>query len=273
MPKNPHDVIPIIPCKIPLFDKASHTRNYKHTPVDLNDSRSKEPLVRLLDYGISCDDFALRSVCGDDPYKEKIGGATQQVWGRKTLAEKLVRVNDRLRPMGMEAHVWDAYRSIESQKFFWDYYLRQAARRLPQASEEERKRTTLSLVSDPTGFDPADPTTWPVHACGGAVDLGLRDIKTGEFPDISAGFNEKGRIPHSDALERKLLAKEIAEDDPPLVLRRLLRWAMAQEGFINNPFEYWHFDYGDQMYVFYAKLLDKPDVPDAAWYGYVDSPE
>jgi D-alanyl-D-alanine dipeptidase len=69
------------------------------------------------------------------------------------------------------------------------------------------------------------------------------------------------------------LAKEIAEDDPPLVLRRLLHWAMAQEGFINNPFEYWHFDYGDQMYVLYAKLLNKPDVPAAAWYGYVDSPE
>jgi D-alanyl-D-alanine dipeptidase len=169
--------------------------------------------------------------------------------------------------------IWDAYRSIESQKFFWDYYSRQAARRLPLASEEERKSYALSLVSDPTGFDPADSRTWPIHACGGAVDLGLRNLETGEFPDISAGFDEKGRIPNSDALERKVLAHEIAEDDARLAQRRLLHWAMAQEGFINCPFEYWHFDYGDQMYALYAGLLSLPDSPAAAWYGFVDSPE
>ncbi|MFA5041545.1 MAG: M15 family metallopeptidase, partial [Bdellovibrionales bacterium] len=229
--------------------------------------------VRFSDYDIACDDYEARSICGDDPYKEQIGGATLHVWGRKTVAEKLVRVNGLLRPKGAEVFVWDAYRSIESQKFFWDYYLRQAKRRLPQASEDERKNYALTLVSDPSGFDPSEATTWPIHACGGAVDLGLRDLKTREFQDISAGFNEKGRIPYSDALERKLLAKEIAKDDPRLVFRRLLHWAMSQEGFINNPLEYWHFDYGDQMYVLYLQALKGACAPQAAWYGYVNSPE
>ncbi|MFA4994947.1 MAG: M15 family metallopeptidase [Bdellovibrionales bacterium] len=259
--------------KIPIIERNSEAGSYKKIPFDLKNPRSAEPLVKFSDFGIACDDFAARSICGDDPYKEKIGGATQYVWGRETVAEKLARVNVLLRPSGVEVMVWDAYRSIESQRFFWDYYLRQAARRLPQASEEERRRYAVTLVSDPTGFSPSDSTTWPIHVCGGAVDLGLRDLKTGEFPDISAGFNEKGRIPHSDALERKLQAHEITEDDPRLLRRRLLHWAMAQEGFINCPFEYWHFDYGDQMYVLYSQLVGLPNAPKEAWYGYVESPE
>jgi zinc D-Ala-D-Ala dipeptidase len=259
--------------KIPLFERVSNAGSYKEIPFDLSDSRATEKLVKLSDFGITSDDFAARSICGDDPFKEKIGGATQEVWGRKTVAEKLARVNSFLRPKGVEVIVWDAYRSIESQKFFWDYYCRQAIRRLPTATEEERKRYTLSLVSDPAGFSPTDATTWPIHVCGGAVDLGLRNLETGEVPDISAGFDEKGRIPCSDALERKLLAREIPENDSRLLLRRLLHWAMSQEGFINCPFEYWHFDYGDQMYVLYNRLLGLPDAPKAAWYGYVDSPE
>jgi D-alanyl-D-alanine dipeptidase len=259
--------------KIPIFGETSHAGSYKNVPVDLNDPRAAEPLVKFSDFGIACDDFAARSLCGDEPYKEKIGGALQDVWGRKTVAEKLKCANELLRLEGLEIMVWDAYRSIESQKGIWDYYLRQAARRLPRASEEERKRYALNLVSDPTGFDPANAATWPIHSCGGAVDVGLRDLKTGEFPDISAGFDEKGRIPRSDALERRLLAHEIAEDDPRLIRRRLLHAAMAHEGFINYPFEYWHFDYGDQMYVLYSRLLKLPDAPQAAWYGTADSPE
>jgi len=259
--------------KIPILDPLSDAGNYREIPIDLDDSRTAEPLVRFSDFGIACDDFAARSLCGDDPYKEKIGGALPDVWGRKTVAEKLKRVNKLLNPRRVEIIVWDAYRSIECQKFFWDYYLRQAARRLPHASEEERKRYTSTLVSDPAGFDRSDARTWPIHVCGGAVDLALRNLETGEFPDISAGFDEKGRIPHSDALERKLRAHEIAEDDPALVHRRLLHGAMFQEGFVNNPREYWHFDYGDQMYVLYAQLLGLPEAPKKAWYGYIDSPE
>ncbi len=259
--------------KISILDETSDAGGYKNVPVDLRDPRAAEPLVKFSDCGIACDSYEARSICGDDPYKEKISGAAKDVWGRKTVAEKLGRVNGFLRPWDMEIFVWDGYRSIEGQASFWNYYSRQTARQMPLFSEEERKKATLKLVSDPTGFDRSDSTTWPIHTSGGAVDVGMRSLKTGAFPDISAGFDEKGRIPQSDVLERKVLAGEISEDDPRLIYRRLLHWAMAEEGFINCPFEYWHFDYGDQMYVLYSHMLKMSDAPRAAWYGYVDSPE
>ena len=41
---------------------------------------------------------------------------------------------------------------------------------------------------------------------------------------------------------------------------------MIDEGFVNYPAEYWHFDFGNQMYVLNARALGRRY--DAAWYGY-----
>jgi D-alanyl-D-alanine dipeptidase len=61
-------------------------------------------------------------------------------------------------------------------------------------------------------------------------------------------------------------------DDPRLLNRRLLHRAMTEEGFLNYPLEFWHYDFGDQMYVLHAGLLKLPDAPKTAWYGYADAP-
>ena len=257
-----------IPYTIPLFDKPLHTGSHKNIPLDTSDTRAAEPLVKLTDYAIACDSFKGRSSIED----AQIEGATAFVWGRKTIAEKLARANAFLRAWDVEIFVRDAYRPIENQQGFWHFYTRQARERMSDATEEERLRYLQSLVADPTQFSPLDSTTWPVHACGGAVDVTLCSLKTGErlLMDIDSPLNETAR---SDAFERKLLAGEIDENNPYLLNRRLLHWAMTEQGFLNYPQEFWHFDYGDQMYVAYAQMSGLPDAPQAAWYGYVESPE
>jgi D-alanyl-D-alanine dipeptidase len=188
------------------------------------------------------------------------------------VAERLIRVNARLRPFDAEIFVVDAYRPIRCQAGLWEFFWAQARREMPEATREEQENYVRNFVSDPTRFAREDSRTWPVHSSGGAVDVILRRADTRETLDLGARFDEMSPDSYSDALERKLAAGEIAADDPRLLNRRLLHWAMAEEGFVNYPFEFWHFDYGDQMYVLHARLLGLP-APDAAWYGYVDPPD
>jgi zinc D-Ala-D-Ala dipeptidase len=48
-----------------------------------------------------------------------------------------------------------------------------------------------------------------------------------------------------------------------MLARRVLYWTMLDEDFTNNPTEWWHYSYGDQMW---AMFNDKP----AAIYGAVE---
>ncbi len=254
--------------RIPILDHACNAGSHAAIAVNRLDARADETLVRFTDYGIACDDYAGRSSIAG----QRIAGATAEVWGRRTVAEKVSRAGARLRAKGVELFVLDAYRPIQCQEGLWRFFCDQAREHMADATEEERKNYVLTLVSDPTRFSPADSTTWPVHACGGAVDVALRSLETGErlLLDWDSPLNETAR---SDAFERKALAGEIEADYACLVNRRMLHWAMEQEGFINYPAEFWHFDYGDQMYVLNAQKLGLPDAPQAAWYGYVDVPK
>jgi D-alanyl-D-alanine dipeptidase len=258
--------------KIPVLDWSADTGSYRDIPVDAADPRGAEPLVRFSDFGIPCESFYARTDGGNWPYRARIVGAMRHVWGRKGVAERLVRVNARLASFDAEVFVVDAYRSIKCQEGLWEFFRAQARREMPDATQEEQRSYVRNFISDPTQFTRGDSRTWPVHSSGGAVDVILRRAGTHEALDLGARFDEMSPDSCSDALERKLAAGEIAADDPRLLNRRLLHWAMAEEGFVNYPFEFWHFDYGDQMYVLHGRLLGLP-VPAAAWYGYVGPPD
>ena len=74
-----------------------------------------------------------------------------------------------------------------------------------------------------------------------------------------------------DGFERKLAAGAIASDDTRLRYRRLLHWAMSSEGFENDPFTFWHYDWGSQLYVKMTRAL-RANPAKAAWYGYIAPP-
>ena len=259
--------------KIPMINGLPNTGGYHKIMINPRYLNYQEPLVRFCDYGIAGENFYARTDGKNAPYYKKIEGSVETIWGRKTVAEMLTRVNGRLKPFGVELSVWDAYRPVSCQRGLWDYFVEQGRRNKPGASAEELKEYVLNFVSDCSSFDSNDSRTWPVHASGGAVDLTLRDLESKELLDMGVGFDEADEKTYSDAFERKLAAKEIDEKDPRLWNRRLLHWAMTEEGFINYPYEVWHFDYGDQMYVLYAGLMGKPNAPKEAWYGYIESPE
>ena len=88
------------------------------------------------------------------------------------------------------------------------------------------------------------------HQCGGAVDLTLID-KNGNRLDMGTSLTDFGEKVHTNSnlitLEQKANRKNLYD-------------AMTKAGFINYPLEWWHFDYGDNMWAAYSGL-------DKCFYG------
>ena len=256
---------------IPILDWASNAGGYSHVPIDVRDVRAIDALVRVHQCGIASESFYARTDGGNDPYNAPIDGSLPDVWCRSSVAEKLAEVNRRLRMFGKELFVWDAYRPIATQQGLWSHWEEKTVRRMPAATPDQVRDKVLEYVSDPRSFRRDNSTTWPVHSSGGAVDLTTRSLDTGELDDMGCGFDQMGDICHSDHFERLALKQHGEAVSVSLNARRLLHWAMNSEGFVNYPPEYWHFDWGDQMYVHHLSLLTE-QAPSAAWYGYIDSP-
>lgn len=258
--------------KIPIIDQARFRGKYGEIPVDRDDPRYDEPLVRLESVGVAYGSYYARTDGGNLPFRRRIAGSREAMWVRGSLAERLAAVNERLRAFGAELFVHDGYRTVECQQGLWDFYYGQAKAESPEAGDGVWRRYTTQFVRDPARFRRDDPKTWFPHTTGGAVDLTLRALGTGALLEMGARFEELGAVTVTDYFERQLLEGAIGEDDVRLHNRRLLHWAMTAEGLLNETVRvYWHYDWGNQLYVRAHRAIFET-APSAAWYGYCDPP-
>jgi len=256
---------------VPIIEPALYVDSYADVPFDTADLRRDEPMVRLETVGIAYEAHHARTDGGNWPYFAPVPGARKDVWLRKTVAGMLAKANDKLRPFSVELIVLDGYHSIACQKGLWDFFHGEAVRTTPNGTLQDWRARALKHAVDPGDFSESDPATWPTHTTGAAVDLSLRDLATTERCDLGGRFEDINDIAATDYFERKLAAGDIAGDDRRLWLRRLLHWVMWSEGFENDPFTFWHYDWGSQLYVKMTRVL-RPNPPEAAWYGYVAPP-
>lgn len=254
---------------IPIIEPEAYAGDYTVIGFDTADPRFRDPLVRLESVGVAYESHHARTDGGNWPYHRPIDGARKDMWLRKSAAENLRRINARLTPFGTELFVLDGYRTIECQRGLWDFFYDVARR--TGATAQECETYALDHVFDPGPFDVGDPSTWPAHTCGASVDLTLRDLKTCELFDMGVRFEDICPTSANDYFERELQAGRIAPDDRRLWNRRLIHWAMSSEGFLNDPFVFWHYDWGNQLYVKVKNALFA-DAPKAAWYGYIGPP-
>ncbi len=131
---------------------------------------------------------------------------------QRPVAEALVRVLHKLRPLGYGLLIHDAYRPWFVTKIFWD------------ATPPEGKIFV------------ADPQKGSKHNRGCAVDLTLYELGTGKAVEMPGLYDEMSprsfpNFPGGTSLQRWH--------------RDLLRRAMESEGFTVNEDEWWHFDYKD----------------------------
>lgn len=178
--------------------------------------------------------------------------AIPECHARSEVFERLLQAAANL-PDGVRLVVLDAWRPFAVQQYLYDSLLDALAERYPEADEVELERLTRRFVSPPNSSREAPSP----HLTGGAVDVALCDAD-GRWLDMGTGFDEAS--PASYTRHFELLDQP---DEHQLRIRnhrRLLFHAMQRAGFTNLPSEWWHFDYGNQLWAWNSQVR-------AALYG------
>ncbi|HXB25380.1 MAG TPA: serine hydrolase [Gemmatimonadaceae bacterium] len=131
---------------------------------------------------------------------------------QRPAADALIRILNKLKPLGYGLLIHDAYRPWFVTKIFWD------------ATPPEGKIFV------------ADPSQGSRHNRGCAVDLTLYDLATGNPIEMPGTYDEMSQRSFPTYLGGTSLERWH---------RDLLRAAMESEGFSVYDAEWWHFDYKD----------------------------
>ena len=241
----------------PAFAEVnSRKQGYRDSvPIDLECSAANERCIDVRDIGIAGHNHY--NTASNPPYFVQVPGSVPQLWLREGVVERLQKVNTRLKPAGLELYLFDAWRPQAIQSYFhgtwFPAWLRENR---PELSDEELSIEVESYWAAPSKGE-SSPSP---HSTGGAVDLTLRFLDTGQPIYMGGIFDDLTENAHTDWFERtdaSSMSDHIARTN-----RRLLYNVMSSVGFANNPTEWWHYSFGDQMW---AKLTGAPAALYAGW--------
>ncbi|HEY9757076.1 MAG TPA: M15 family metallopeptidase [Oculatellaceae cyanobacterium] len=229
---------------IPERSKAKTAADYHNIEIDLAGPANKEPLIDVQEYGIACKSMYSRPYA---PYYRAFAEALETVYLRDTVAQKLVQANNILVRYGVEVLALDGFRPVSLQLELWEHFMEQARQQLPEASLEDMQRFAAQFCSNPTNYRADDYRTWPVHSTGGAIDLTLRSLYDKQELFMGSIFDDADSISYTTHFESFELTSQSGIEARRN--RRLLYHSMIAVGFANYPYEWWHFDFGSQMWV------------------------
>lgn len=234
-----------------LTEACIRRKRSREHPLVLSYEQSFEPCVDIEEYGIAGDSY-YHLESGNPPYYHRAPGSLPRVLVRKTVAEKLAAVNERLSHAGIELYIFDAYRPVEVQDYFFKEWMpNQLRKQYPEWSESEIEAETRNYWGRGSREDgTVDPQSPPFHSTGGAVDLLLRDKATKRLIHTGSFFDDFSPASETDFYERLALVRHLDMwEVEGLLNRRMLYWSLIDGGFANNPKELWHFSYGDQLWA------------------------
>lgn len=203
--------------------RLERTAGWQDVPIDPID----EPLVPVAHIGG-------RIIEDPQYFAWGLPGALPGCWLRQGVAERLSRVAQSL-PDGLMLLVWDGWRSIETQSALFEAYIGDLAGQYPTFTRAQLEDAARTYVTPPRPQHHAPPP----HFTGAAVDLTLADAD-GVPLDLGTSFD--AFVPEAGAAALEDI------DMPARANRRLLFWAMHDEGFTAYVEEWWHFDHGDQFW-------------------------
>lgn len=190
---------------------------------------SNEPLLDLQQHGFEI-----------DPMYFKQGLSSEsKLFLRKGVVEKLLEVQKELSPLKLK--IWDAFRSREVQGNIYDKYFNELKSAHSELGVEKLTEEVGKFVTKPSDSDRIPP-----HATGGAVDLTLIDQKGNEL-EMGTKFDHFGPEAGQMYFEDNDINSNICNN------RRMLREAMGKHGFRVDKDEWWHFDYGNQLWAYNLK--------------------
>lgn len=174
-----------------------------------------------------------------------------EIYSRKAVLAGLLKALDNL-PAHLGFLIWDVYRTRDVQAKLFHSMQEKVRRIYPDSSDEEHYAETIKYISPPAKI--GDSYCSP-HLSGGAIDLTLLDLNTGEALDMGTVFDDFTERAHRDYFDSQpLLSPEEA-----LIRknRTLLRSALELVGFTSYYYEWWHFDLGN---VFWSESTNQPEI-------------
>ena len=248
---------------IPKMDEYHQKRlGYREHRINLENEQIDEPLINVHELGIAGENYYFR--VDNPPYYQRIPHSIPDLKLRKSVVDRLARANEKLARIGLELYLFDGYRPIEVQNYFYDHWFPNYLKSIHPELEGDMLEAEVAKywAKGAKSSSEIDPLSPPPHSTGGAVDLTIRRKSTGEHLYMGSLFDDVTEIAHCDFLE-KVSEQRILNfsEDEALKNRRLLHWLLMEQEFSFNPAEWWHFSYGDQLW---ARLGER----DAAIYSF-----
>ena len=146
--------------------------------------------------------------------------------------------------------IFDAWRPLAVQSFMVRHALVQECERLgvdpnQPSSLRDRIEAEVGRFWAPPSDDPATP---PPHSTGAAVDLTLADRAGCPLP-MGGAIDAIGAVSAPDFHAEAALAEPDGEAAHWHRQRQQLASAMTSAGFVQHPYEWWHFSWGDQLWA------------------------
>jgi D-alanyl-D-alanine dipeptidase len=221
--------------------------------IDLAGALASEPCLEAKDAGIAGANYY--NTAYNPPYSHVVPGSIPELYLRRSAAAKLKQVNARLASTGMELYLFDAWRPQAVQRYFHDHWF-------PEWLKARRPDLSGKMLADEVAMYWAQPTSAEgspsPHSTGGAADLTLIFSESRQPLFMGGMFDDVTESAWTDWFEHA--DPKSMSDEEARANRRLLYWVMSEAGFANNPTEWWHYSWGDQMW---ARLTGQP----AAHYG------
>lgn len=175
--------------------------------------------------------------------KLDIPGAVAECHVRPEVHQRLLQAARTL-PEGLSLVLLDAWRPWRVQQYLFDTLFEALRGHDPAADEATLLARTREFVSLPS----RSPHAPSPHLTGGAVDVTLCD-RDGLMLDMGTEFDEAVSASYTDHFERFPPADD--RGYRARGYRRLLYHVMTSAGFTNLPSEWWHYDFGDQLWAWY----------------------
>jgi len=237
--------------EIPNLDKRKEiVLNYKSIPISYSNSIFNEPYVNILDLGIKGKNYYHSN--DNPPYNQSIPGSIKELFLRYSVFKKLLQVNRFLSKFDLEIFVFDCFRPFDVQNFMWhkwvpDYLKKQN----PKISLKElyilRNEFTSKGAENEAEVDFNAPAP---HSTGGAIDLTVKEKSSKTLLNMGTIFDDFTEASYTDYYEIKKTKNKLTNlEKEAMNNRRIFFWAMESCGFVNYPYEWWHFSWGDQMWA------------------------
>lgn len=184
-------------------------------------------------------------------YFEQGFSSTRHIYGRRAVLNRLLKALAIL-PAQYGFLIWDVYRprAVQAKLFVW--MKEQVRNKYPQLNDQQIEAEAKKYASPPSKIGEVH---CPPHLSGGAIDLTLYEIATGQAVEMGTPFDDCTERAHRDYFEQAPQLSQ--EEDQIKINRRLLRSAMENVGFTSYHYEWWHYDIGD---ILWSRVTGHPTV-------------